>query len=229
MEFQQIREKGRRKDLDCALFAGIAEEERAALLRCLGARRVPMRRGETLLRQGEAVREIGVVLSGAVQVRSADFFGNRTILAQLGPGELFGEAFACAGAEHAPVEAVCQQAGEALLLLGARLLTPCREPCAAHGQMLRNLALVLARKNLTLMRKTRILSRRTTREKLLSYFSERAREAGGGSFTLPFTRQELADYLCVDRSAMTVALMDLKREGWIELAGRSVRLCKKDE
>ena len=90
MEFQQIREKGRRKDLDCALFAGIAEEERAALLRCLGARRVPMRRGETLLRQGEAVREIGVVLSGAVQVRSADFFGNRTILAQLGPGELFG-------------------------------------------------------------------------------------------------------------------------------------------
>ena len=63
----------------------------------------------------------------------------------------------------------------------------------------------------------------------LSYFSERAREAGGGSFTLPFTRQELADYLCVDRSAMTVALMDLKREGWIELAGRSVRLCKKDE
>ena len=180
--------------MDCALFAGIGQAEREEMLRCLDARRAKMVRGQALLEAGGPVREIGVVLRGAVQVRSTDFFGNQTILAQLGPGDLFGEAFVCAG----------------------------------HRRLVENMVAVLAQKNLTLMRKTRILSRRTTREKLLAYLSECAREAGGGQFDIPFTRQELADYLCVDRSAMTVALMALKREGLVELDGRTARLLAKN-
>ncbi len=211
--------------MDCALFAGIGQAEREEMLRCLDARRAKMVRGQALLEAGGLVREIGVVLRGGVQVRSTDFFGNQTILAQLGPGDLFGEAFVCAGLSRSPVEAVCQQDGEVQQQAqgqgGPRA-------CAGHRRLVENMVAVLAQKNLTLMRKTRILSRRTTREKLLAYLSECAREAGGGQFDIPFTRQELADYLCVDRSAMTVALMALKREGLVELDGRTARLLAKN-
>ena len=127
------------------------------------------------------------------------------------------------------MEAVCQQDGEVLLLDYGRILGACPRACAGHRRLVENMVAVLAQKNLTLMRKTRILSRRTTREKLLAYLSECAREAGGGQFDIPFTRQELADYLCVDRSAMTVALMALKREGLVELDGRTARIPAKKE
>ena len=206
--------------MDCALFAGIGQAEREEMLRCLDARRAKMVRGQALLEAGGPVREIGVVLRGAVQVRSTDFFGNQTILAQLGPGDLFGEAFVCAGLSRSPVEAVCQQDGEVLLLDYGRILGACPRACAGHRRLVENMVAVLAQKNLTLMRKTR--------EKLLAYLSECAREAGGGQFDIPFTRQELADYLCVDRSAMTVALMALKREGLVELNGRTARLLAKN-
>ena len=214
--------------MDCALFAGIGRAEREEMLRCLDARRAKMVRGQALLEAGGPVREISVVLRGAVQVRSTDFFGNQTILAQLEPGDLFGEAFVCAGLSRSPVEAVCQQDGEVLLLDYGRILGACPRACAGHRRLVENMVAVLAQKNLTLMRKTRILSRRTTREKLLAYLSECAREAGGGQFDIPFTRQELADYLCVDRSAMTVALMALKREGLVELNGRTARIPAKN-
>ena len=118
--------------MDCALFAGIGQAEREEMLRCLDARRAKMVRGQALLEAGGPVREIGVVLRGAVQVRSTDFFGNQTILAQLGPGDLFGEAFVCAGLSRSPVEAVCQQDGEVLLLDYGRILGACPRACARH-------------------------------------------------------------------------------------------------
>ena len=152
--------------MDCALFAGIGQAEREEMLRCLDARRAKMVRGQALLEAGGPVREIGVVLRGAVQVRSTDFFGNQTILAQLGPGDLFGEAFVCAGLSRSPVEAVCQQDGEVLLLDYGRILGACPRACAGHRRLVENMVAVLAQKNLTLMRKTRILSRRTTDAKV---------------------------------------------------------------
>lgn len=215
--------------MDCALFEGIGPAQREEMLQCLVARRVRMERGQALLEQGGPVRDIGVVLSGAIQVRSTDFFGNQTILARLAPGDLFGEVFVCAGLSRSPVEAVCQTAGEVLLLDYAKILGACPRACAHHRRLVENMVTVLAQKNLVLMRKTRILSRRSTREKLLSYLSACAREAGGGQFDIPFTRQELADYLCVDRSAMTVELMALKREGLVELKGRTARLNARNE
>lgn len=210
--------------MECPLFEGIEGEEREELLRCLSARRVAMERGETLFFEGDGAEQIGVVLGGAVQVRATDYFGNQTILARIGEGELFGEAFVLAGVPNYPVEVACQARGEALLLDAGKLLSPCGKACAGHARLTRNLIAVLARKNVGLMTKARILSRRTTREKLLAYFSTLARQAGSGRLILPFSRQELADYLCVDRSAMTVELMRLGEEGVLRVRGREVTL-----
>ena len=168
----------------------------------------------------------GVVLSGAVQIRQTDLFGNQTILAHLTEGGIFGEAFACAGVAPYPVDAVCQSAGEALLL--ERVPSPCAQPCSAHSRLIGNMITVLAEKNVRLMDKNRSLSRRSTREKLLAYLDIQARAASSREFELPFSRQELADYLCVERSAMTVELMKLDREGLIRVRGRRITLGRRE-
>ncbi len=210
--------------MKCALFEGIEGEALEEMLRCLGAKRVAMERGQTVFAQGGAARQFGVVLSGAVQVRQTDYFGNQTILAQMGEGEIFGEAFVLAGMERYPVEVACQARGEALLLGAEPLRAACPRACASHARLTQNMIAVLAGKNVRLMTKARILSRRTTREKLLAYFSQLARETGSRRLRLPFSRQELADYLCVDRSAMTVELMRLRDEGVVRVEGREVAL-----
>lgn len=185
-----------------------------------------MERGQTLFAEGEAAGQVGVVLSGAVQIRQTDLFGNQTILAHLTEGGIFGEAFACAGVARYPVDAVCQSAGEALLL--ERVPSPCAQPCPAHSRLIGNMITVLAEKNVRLMDKNRILSRRSTREKLLAYLDIQARAASSREFELPFSRQELADYLCVERSAMTVELMKLDREGLIRVRGRRITLGRRE-
>ena len=222
---REIEEK--EKNMNCELFDGIEGEELEKMLKCLSARRVKMERGQTLFAEGEAAGQVGVVLSGAVQIRQTDLFGNQTILAHLTEGGIFGEAFACAGvAERYPVDAVCQSAGEALLL--ERVPSPCAQPCPAHSRLIGNMITVLAEKNVRLMDKNRILSRRSTREKLLAYLDIQARAASSREFELPFSRQELADYLCVERSAMTVELMKLDREGLIRVRGRRITLGRRE-
>ena len=211
---REIEEK--EKNMNCELFDGIEGEELEKMLKCLSARRVKMERGQTLFAEGEAAGQVGVVLSGAVQIRQTDLFGNQTILAHLTEGGIFGEAFACAGVARYPVDAVCQSAGEALLL--ERVPSPCAQPCPAHSRLVGNMITVLAEKNVRLMDKNRILSRRSTREKLLAYLDIQAR----------FSRQELADYLCVERSAMTVELMKLDREGLIRVRGRRIALGRRE-
>lgn len=210
--------------MDCALFAGIGAEEQKEMLSCLGARRVEMERGQVIFAQGDEAKRIGVVVRGAVQVCTTDYFGHRFLLAQLEEGELFGEAFVCAGAAAYPVEVICQRSGQALLLDYGRILSVCPRGCARHRKLVENMIAVLAEKNLRLMDRARVLSQRSTREKLLACLSVLARQAGSGRFVLSFTRQELADYLCVDRSAMTVELMKLQSEGKLELNGRQVTL-----
>ena len=221
---REIEEK--EKNMNCELFDGIEGEELEKMLKCLSARRVKMERGQTLFAEGEAAGQVGVVLSGAVQIRQTDLFGNQTILAHLTKGGIFGEAFACAGVARYPVDAVCQSAGEALLL--ERVPSPCAQPCPAHSRLIGNMITVLAEKNVRLMDKNRILSRRSTREKLLAYLDIQARAASSREFELPFSRQELADYLCVERSAMTVELMKLDREGLIRVRGRRITLGRRE-
>ena len=200
----------------CPLFAGINGEDLRSLLRCLGARTAAYPKKAVILSEGEPAGMVGILLTGAVQIVRGDYSGNRSIVAAVGPGELFGEAFACAGMEEMPVEVLAREDTKVLLLDCQRLLRPCSNACVFHRQLLLNLTQVLARKNLALHQKLEILSRRTTREKLLTYLHQQARQAHSSSFTIPYDRQELADYLEVERSGLSAEIGRLRREGILE-------------
>ena len=202
--------------LRCPLFEGIGPKDARAMLGCLGARTVEAARGASIFLEGSPAEYVGIVLSGAAQVLRDDFYGNRAIQAVLQPGELFGETFACAGLDRLPVAVEAAQPSRILLIRLRRITETCSNACEFHNRMVMNLLKAMAAKNLQLNRKIEITSRRTTREKLMAYLLNQARLAQSGSFTIPFDRQALADYLCVERSALSAEIGRLRREGVLE-------------
>lgn len=202
--------------LRCPLFQGVGEEDLLGMLACLGARKARFEKGAFIFREGERIESLGIVLSGAVQVVQEDYYGNRTILAHVTSGELFGESFACARAEALPVNVTAAETSTVLLLDCRRITAVCRSACASHGRVIFNLMQVMAEKNLSLQQKLQVTSQRTTREKLLAYLNLQARLRGSRRFTIPFRRQELADYLHVDRSGLSTEIGRLKAEGVID-------------
>ena len=212
----------------CSLFAGLTQDEIAAILPCLSARQTGFRRGQFLLRAGDEVRFAGVVLAGEVELLQEDFWGNRNLLAAVGPGELFAEAFACAHAVS-PVSVQCTTDGSVLYLNVRTVFSPCEKACAQHKTLSQNLIRVLAEKNMQLNEKAGFLSQRTTREKLLAYLSAQARRAGSASFRIPFDRQQLADYLSVNRSAMSAELSNMQRDGLLRTDRSCFTLCQPED
>lgn len=200
----------------CPLFRGIDPSDLPALLTCLGAKTVTADRRQTVLREGEPTRFVGVVLEGSVQIQQEDYFGNRFILGLAGPGDLFGESFACAGSQSLPVSVVAAQDSTLLLVDCQRVISPCEKACGFHRSILSNLMQVMARKNLAFHQKLQITSRRTTREKLLAYLNLQVKLQDSPSFVIPFDRQELADYLGVDRSGLSAEISRLRAEGILE-------------
>lgn len=199
----------------CPLFEGIDAQEMPEMLRCLGGRERLFGKGQSIFSEGAPAKEIGIVLSGQTRIERSDFFGNRSILGRAEPGELFGEAFACAGVKELPVQVTAAEESHILLLDCHRILTTCSHACAFHSRMIDNLLKIMAKKNLMLQRRAEILSCRTTREKLMAYLNMQAKQKGS-SFSIPFDRQELADYLEVDRSGLSSEIGKLKKEGVLD-------------
>ncbi len=195
------------------LFAGIRREDMPKLLACLSAVTARYAKNQPVFPAGEPTRRFGVVLSGQVQVTQDDYYGNRSILARFGAGELFAESFACAQAAPLPVGVSAAAESDVLLIDCRKLSAPCAQACAFHTQLIRNLMGILAEKNIALTRKIELTGRRTTRGKLLAYLTAEAGKAGSPRFEIPFNRQELADYLAVERSAMSAELSKLQKNG----------------
>ena len=203
------------------LFRNISPADLASLLDCLDARERAYEKGAWLLRRGERTDRLGLVLSGTVHILREDFWGSRSIVGLAGPGEIFAESYALAG-EPLEVSVLAASDARVLFLRVETALTGC-------GQLTRNLTALLAEKNLTLTRKMRHMARRTTREKLLSYLSAQALRSGGPEFDIPMDRQQLADYLAVDRSAMSAVLGKLRDEGVLEFRKNHFRLLGRGE
>lgn len=199
----------------CPLFWGITDDELSAVFPCLGARIFSFDKGEAVMAEGEAARYIGVVLSGAVHIIQVDYFGNRSIIEGIGPSGLFGESFACADVSAIPVSAVAAEPAQIMLIDCQKITRSCSGACAFHQRMIYNLLRVVAGKNLIFHQKIEITSKRTTREKLLAYLLLQAKRAGTASFEIPYNRQELADYLGVERSGLSVEIGKLRRQGVI--------------
>lgn len=200
----------------CILFSGIDDENIIAMLACLNARVIDADKGEFIFNEGGPAEYVGILLSGEVQIVRDDFFGNRTIVAAVMPGEMFGESFACADIEELPVSVIASEKSEIMLIDCRRIITTCESSCVFHNMIIHNLIRVLADKNLAFNKKIEITSKRTTRDKLMTYLMSQAKTHGSSSFTIPFDRQELADYLGVERSAMSKEISRMKEDGLIE-------------
>lgn len=206
------------------LFYGIQETQLTKLLTCLRAKKKQYPAGTVIFAEGGLAELVGIVLGGKVQIVTHDFYGNRTIVATIFPGQLFGEAFACAGVQTLPVSAIAMEESQILLIDYRKIITTCSNACVFHNQMIQNMLKIVADKNLILSQKIEIISKRSTKEKLMSFLLLQAKKQESEFFTIPFNRQELADYLCVDRSAMTSELGKLQKDGKLEFYKNKFKL-----
>ena len=200
----------------CPLFDSIGDENLRALLKCLRVTRRVYEKNAYVFSAGDAAPQIGVVLSGRVHVLHEDYWGNRTILAAIATGNLFGEAFSCAETDNVTVSVLAAERTEVLYVDYARIATQCSASCDFHATLIKNLLRLLARKNIQLTQKLEIVTSRTTRERLMAYLSAQAQAAGSNRFTIPFNRQQLADFLSVERSAMSAELGRMQADGLLQ-------------
>ncbi len=195
------------------LFRGTTEEETKSMLDCLGSFTRTYDKGDTICHAGETVENMGLVLRGGVHIESYDLWGNRSLLGYAGAGQIFAETYACIPGEALMVNVVAAESCEILFMNAARLLTVCPNSCAHHNRLIRNLLRITAEQNLALSRRILHTSSKSIRGRLLSYLSEQAKRCGSYRFSVPFNRQQLADYLGVDRSALSNELSRMRRDG----------------
>ncbi|MBR6680410.1 MAG: Crp/Fnr family transcriptional regulator [Clostridia bacterium] len=200
----------------CPLFANIEDEDLLRMLKCLDAKIGSFDKKYTVFAEGSPAKYIGVVLSGSVQVIQVDYYGNRSILSVMGEGEVFAEAFACAELREIPVSVIADEPSDIMFIDSSHILHTCHNNCGFHQQLIFNLMKDLAVKTIMFHQRIEITSKRTTREKLLAYLAMQARRAGSNSFDIDFDRQELADYLEVERSGLSAEISKLRREGILE-------------
>lgn len=208
------------------LFAGVESASIPAMLNCLSPRIVQYGKGESILRAGETTADFALVLEGEVHILQEDFWGNRNIISALIPGEIFAESFAASQGAPMNISTVAAGESQVLFLNLRRVLTTCSSACPHHRQLIENLLAKLAEKNRLLSEKLTHISQRTTRQKLLSYLSAEAARRGESIFEIPFNRQELADYLSVDRSALSAELSRLKAEGLLDYHRSSFKIMR---
>ena len=196
------------------LFTNIPYDEFTLIFNCLSARTLSYRKNEIIITEGDEVTFIGVIVSGSVKIIKEDEWGNVSMYTELPEYEMFGDILVSAGITHSPVTIFANEDTEILKLRSKKLLSMCSAACPSHTKLLRNLLREVAKKNFSLNRKIEILSKRLTREKILCFFD--LYRNGGKKFTIPFNRDEMAQYLCVDRSAMSYELCKMRNEGMIK-------------
>ncbi len=206
------------------LFSGISEKELTAMLSCLDARKESFPKGDFVLRAGEVVDSIGLVLSGNALVIQEDIWGNRNILSKVEQGETFATAYACAPGSVLQGAVIAQTPVTVMFLNVKRILNLCPSACNHHSRIIRNLLGELAEKNLRINEKLTHMGQRSTRAKIRSYLSAEAKSLGKYEFDIPFSRQQLADYLGVDRSGLSMELGKMRDEGLIDFRRNHFKL-----
>ena len=197
------------------LFRGMEPSDINEMLGCLLAKERTYKKGEIIFPEGSPTEQIGVVLTGRVVIELGDVWGNNSVLSSIGPGGVFAEAYACVPGEPLMVNVTAAEDTEALLLNIKRVLEPCSKVCPYHVRLVRNLLALCAGKNLQLSRRVLHTGPKSIRKRLLSFFSECIKRTGSYSFDIPYNRQQLADYLSVERSALSNELSIMQRDGLI--------------
>lgn len=208
------------------LFVNVAEDDLSDMLNCLSAKTKTFRKDDYIWMAGDPADTVGIVLSGVALIIREDFWGNRAVIDKLESGQIFGEAFSCAQTEHIYVSVMALERTEVLFMDYKKIVTTCSSACIFHVSLIKNMLRILGKKNIMLTQKMDFMAKRTIREKLLAYLSSQAMEKRDNCFSIPFSRQELADYLATDRSAMSRELSKLRDEGVLEFERNRFHLNK---
>lgn len=210
------------------MFKGINEKEISSMLSCLSAQTKHYHKNEYILRSGEQIHTVGMVLEGLAMIANEDIWGNRNIISEITTGMLYAESYACLSALPAEISVLASEDTTVMLFDISKILTVCSSACGFHTQLVKNLLGTIANKNMILTRKMGYLSKKTIRGKLLSYLSSESLKAGQISFTIPFDRQELADYLFIDRSALSNEISKLQKDGILTCKKNNFTLLRHD-
>lgn len=197
------------------LFGEIATAELECMLGCIGAEIKNVKRGEIVLLAGDRPRHVGVVLAGQLHVIREDYDGNRSLMAVLTPGGIFAEELCCAGVSESPVTVRAEADSVIMLLNFSRILRTCPNSCSFHRKLIENMLSLIAKKSILLQGRMEIVGLKSIRAKVLRYLESFAPKHGG-EIAIPFNREELADFLCVERSALSHELARMKKDGLIE-------------
>jgi CRP-like cAMP-binding protein len=195
------------------IFHGLKEEEIETILPCLHAKEKSFPRGASIFRVGDTVSEIGLIESGSVNILVNFYWGDRHIFRHAGLGDIFAEDYASIPDKELLCDVMAAEDTQILFLSLHELLSSCQKRCSFHRQIIHNLVRISASRSLSLSTRMMHTAPKTIRERLLSYLSEQAMEHGSLHFTIPFSRQQLADYLAVDRSALSNELSKMQRDG----------------
>lgn len=198
------------------LFYEIEEKDLESMLKCLGATQKNYKKNALIIRPGSTISALGILAVGKAQITRDDEDGNKTIISELEQGDLFAEAYAAAEIEEIPIGVWAMSDCQVLWIPMSKVITTCSSSCVFHQRLVKNMMRVLAKKNVLMNEKMRLLSCKTTRDKLLTYLKDYRNKVGKESFFIPFSRNELAEFLSVDRSAMSRELGKLRDEGILE-------------
>lgn len=198
------------------LFAGSTPDDIKAMIGCLGAREKHFDEGAYIHRMGDVIKTVGLVLEGSVRIESVDVWGNVSVLGTTAAGGMFGEAYAAVPDEPLMVDIIAAENSTILFLNVAKVLTTCSHACPNHSRTSNNMTAIIARRNLALSRRIFHVAPKTIRGKVLAYLSDMAESSGSRTFDIPYDRQQLADYLGVDRSALSAELSRMQKAGLIE-------------
>ncbi len=195
------------------LFSGVSENEISAMLNCLQAKLFTYKKGEYVFRQGEHIDNITILIDGKLLIQSDDFWGNRSIVNAIDVGEMFGEAYITPESGAILNDVIAVEDSAVIFFDARKVITVCPSACQFHSRVVQNIFFAISEKNRQLIQKLDHISKRSTRAKLISYLSEESKRQNRSTFTIPFNRQQLADFLSVDRSAMSNELCKMRNEG----------------
>lgn len=198
------------------LFNNIQKTDLFFVLKCLQAKISDFKKGELIFLNGSKINYIGLILLGNVQIIKEDFNGNQTIISLLKQGDLFGESYACTGLSIINATVLASSDCKILFIDYNKIINVCSSNCSFHTKLIENMIKILAYKNIILNQKIDFMSKRTIREKLIAYFGGEMQKAKSKKFIVEYKRQELADFLCIDRSALSRELCNMRDEGLIK-------------
>lgn len=213
--------------LKCKLFENIENDKTQSMLKCFELQEKTFSKNQSIYKAGDEVKNIGIVLSGSVSIRNDDFWGNSTLISCIGEGEIFAETYACVPLQKLMIDVTANENTSIAFININRILSPCAECCENHTQVLLNLLLICAEKSINLSKRILHTSSKTIRGRVLSYLSSESVSKGTQKFEIQFNRQQMADYLGIDRSALSAELSKMKNEGIIDFHRNTFRLLEK--